>query len=165
MKKVIPALLIVALYSSSCGDSKNEPQTDVPEQILPDAPEQSSAVTDAPHFWSADADSAGVIAIRKVRPITNDSLNAETMLEYFNSIYPEIKLQKEKQSGDTLFLGIKDSRFLTNQMGSTGAFNYLQEVTYNFTEIRGINYLHFNFKEGDHAEPGYYDRSKFVTGL
>jgi hypothetical protein len=89
-------------------------------------------------------------------------MNYESVLALANAQYPEIKLETEKLSNDTLILRIKDSRYLTQQMGSTGPEMYLKELVYNLTELRNIHYVRLNFKEGDHAHPGVYSRADFV---
>jgi len=79
-----------------------------------------------------------------------------------NDTYPEIILHFTKTSNDTLFVKISNSTFLTQQMGSSGPEVYLADVTYNLTEISGINYVAIIFKAGDHASPGVYSRTDFV---
>lgn len=161
MKNYIP-VIIVSIFLSACGGN-DQPQN-IPTPVDSSAVKSDQpTITDAQYFWSSDADSSGNIQIRKVRPIPQDSLNYTSIIEWMNGQYPEVKLETEKLSGDTLYLKIADSRFLTNRMGSTGPFYYLQEVTYNLTELSNINYIHLNFKEGNHAKPGTYDRSHFVT--
>jgi len=34
-------------------------------------------------------------------------------------------------------------------------------ATYTLTEAKGINYVDFDFEEGDHAVPGTYSRESF----
>lgn len=161
MKKYFPIAAISVLLAA-CGGQDKQPETPAPVDST-NVQSETPVITDAQYFWSADADTAGNIEIRKVRPIPQDSLNYASIIEWMNSQYPEVKLETEKLSGDTLYLKIADSRYLTNRMGSTGPFYYLQEVTYNLTELRDINYIHFNFKEGNHAKPGTYDRSHFIS--
>lgn len=163
MKKYIPALLI-AFVLVACGgnDTQSHDATTIDST---DVTNNNNEILDANYYWSADADSTGAIKIRKTRPISPDSLNYNSMIAMINSIYPEVRLEAEKQQGDTLFIKIADSKFLTQGMGSAGAFHYLQEATYNLTEVKGIHYINFNFKEGDHATPGVYDRSRFVEAV
>ena len=47
-------------------------------------------------------------------------------------------------------------------MGSSGSQAYLAEVTYNLTELNGINFVQIRFKEGIHASPDTYKRTDFV---
>jgi hypothetical protein len=77
-------------------------------------------------------------------------------------MYPEIPLTLNKISHDSIFIKINNSKYLSQQMGSSGPEAYFAEVTYNLTEIPGINFVDFNFKEGDHAAPATYSRTDFV---
>jgi spore germination protein GerM len=61
-------------------------------------------------------------------------------------------------NGDTAVVRISNEQQLTQQMGSTGATSYLQAVTYTLTSLPGIDYVEFDFQEGDHAAPGRYSR-------
>jgi hypothetical protein len=63
-----------------------------------------------------------------------------------------------KVGGDTAYVRVTDDGQLTQQMGTTGATAYLQAVTYTLTSLPTIQYVDFDFKEGDHAIPGKYSR-------
>ena len=78
-----------------------------------------------------------------------------------NTTYPELKLSIKNTSGDRLFLNLENGKYLTEQIGSTGAESYLGEVVYNLTEVAGIDFVNINFKQGDHAQPGTYSRTDF----
>lgn len=117
---------------------------------------------DTHYFWSSNFEPKKGMAMIRNRPIPADSLTAENIIQTLNEIYPEIKLSVTKVSNDSIFIKINNSKYLTNQSGSSGAEAYLAEVTYNLTELKGISFVHFNFKEGDHAEPGTYSRTDFV---
>ena len=84
------------------------------------------------------------------------------MINMINEIYPEIKLSFIERSNDSIFLRIFDNSYLTRQMGTGGAEAYLAEVTYNLTELNGINFVQIRFKESGHASPGTYSRTDFV---
>jgi hypothetical protein len=85
-------------------------------------------------------------------------------LERFNAGY-----QKEnypfarlvKVNFDTAFIAIDNSNYLTQQMGTTGADEYLAKLTFAVSELEGINFVDLNFLEGDHAVPGTYERTDF----
>jgi hypothetical protein len=80
----------------------------------------------------------------------------------FNEMYPDIPITVNKISHDSIFIKIGNSKYLTQQMGSSGPEAYFAELTYNLTEVPGINYVDFNFKEGQHAAPATYSRTDFV---
>jgi hypothetical protein len=89
-------------------------------------------------------------------------LSQETITQSLIANYPQVELEVDSTSGDTLFVHIADPSYLTQQMGSSGASMYLLEATYAFTELPDINVVHFDFEEGDHALPGAYSRERFT---
>ncbi|GEM_PF-382750 len=88
-------------------------------------------------------------------------LTVDAITQALITNYPEINLEVDKVSGDTLFVQVIDARYLTQQMGSSGAQMYILEATYAYTELSGIQVVHFDFAEGDHAVPGNYTRDRF----
>ena len=100
--------------------------------------------------------------MKKVSPVSSDSLTYQNMIAFVNMEFPEAKLSFVKISGDSIYVKIGNSKFVTQQMGSSGAEAYLAEVTYNLTELKNIGFVNINFKEGDHAQPGTYSRTDFV---
>lgn len=91
-------------------------------------------------------------------------LTVERITQALHTNYPEIALQVDRISNDTLFAKIADARYLTQQMGSSGAQVYIMEATYAYTELPEIKIVHFDFAEGDHAVPGNYGRNDFEDG-
>lgn len=87
-------------------------------------------------------------------------LNIDTLVKAFNVYYPDVDLIYDKTTADTIFVRIDDAMYLTQQMGSEGASAYISEVVYGLTELPGIKTVNFQFKEGDHAVPGTYDRAR-----
>lgn len=88
-------------------------------------------------------------------------LTVDAMTQALRTNYPEIALEINRVSNDTLFVQIADARYLTQQMGSSGAQIYILEATYAYTELPEITVVHFDFAEGDHAIPGNYSRENF----
>lgn len=114
------------------------------------------------NFREGDAGRAKGLAMIRNRVLPADSLTANNIIQMLNKMYPEIKLHYTKVSGDTIFVKINKSSYLTLQIGSSGAETYMAEVTYNLTEINRINFVDIQFTEGDHAAPGTYSRTDFV---
>jgi hypothetical protein len=65
----------------------------------------------------------------------------------------------------TVYLRIRNAELLTQRSGSFGAAAHLAEATFTMTSLEGIDRVHFDFPEGDHASPGFYSRSSFVEYL
>ena len=145
MKNTIP-LLAGLFFFYSCGS------TDSDTEALP-APEIN--------MWKIDQDSIGNLTKAQILTPDVDTLSPEVIISYLNNNNPNVKLEYNKVSGDTLFLKIPNATFLTQQMGSSGPEVYMAEVVYNCTELPGIKFITLDFKEGDHAEPGTINRESF----
>jgi hypothetical protein len=117
---------------------------------------------DTHYFWFADFTGKKGFTMVRNRPIPVDSLTAGQIIQSLNELYPEIRLSFVAVSNDSIFLHINNSNYLTNNTGSSGAEAYLAEVTYNLTELKGISFVHVDFKRGNHATPGTYSRTDFV---
>ena len=92
------------------------------------------------------------------------SLTVDVLTQALRANYPEIELEVDRVSNDTLFVQIVDASYLTQQMGSSGAHVYIMEATFAYTELPEITVVHFDFAEGDHATPGNYARANFSEG-
>ena len=162
MKK-LPVLFLIIIAVVSCN-------TNQPEKTVATVDTTNSVTTtdtasinkDSHYFWSSDADSPKGLEMIKSRPLPTDSLTQTNIIQLMNEAYPEIPLSFIKVSHDSIFLKIKKSNYLTEQLGSSGADAYIAEVTYNLTELKGINFVDIRFKAGDHASPGTYSRTDFV---
>lgn len=161
MRFLLLFILVASIYS--CSGNKDE-QNSISDSVINTVSADSNLVTsDQSYFWSMEDNGKGDLDLKKIRPISADSLNYNSILSMLNAIYPEVKMDVKRLSHDTLYLKTNNSKYLTQQMGSTGSFNYLKEVTYNLTEVNNIHYINFDFVEGDHAQPGTYSRSDFIT--
>ena len=162
MKKYAVSILLLPLIFSCHTKQADKDHSTVDTTKIIVSTDTTVINKDTHYFWSSDFDpKKGMVMIRN-RSIPADSLTAENIIQTLNQIYPEIKLSVTKVSNDSIFIKINNSKYLTNQSGSSGAEAYLAEVTYNLTELKGISFVHFNFKEGDHASPGTYSRTDFV---
>ena len=97
----------------------------------------------------------------KLRKIINDTLTAEEIERIVNRTWPKIQIKYVKSKNDTVFVVIPESEVLTQQMGTTGADQFMISTTYSFTELIGIKYVSYDFEFGDHANPGVYDRQSW----
>lgn len=140
-------ILLAALFIiSSCGSNTTETEE------LP-APEIN--------MWNIDQDSTGNLIKVQVLAPDIDTLSPASVITYLNNNNPNIKLELNKISGDTIYIKIPNATFLTQQMGSSGSEIYVAEVIYNCTELPGIKFVTLDFEEGDHAQPGTYKREDF----
>ena len=158
-----PFLFFMIIVVLSC--NTNQPEKDVitvDTTVAASTTDTASINKDSHYFWSSDADSPKGLVMIKSRPLPADSLTETNIIQLLNEVYPEIPLSFIKVSNDSVFLKINKSSYLTEQLGSSGADAYIAEVTYNLTELKGINFVDIRFKEGDHASPGTYSRTDFV---
>ncbi|MGG9964167.1 hypothetical protein [Ferruginibacter sp. SUN106] len=158
-------LLITALaILFSCNTKKTEEATVHHDTIAPaNHTDTAAIIKDSHYFWEAELSATGPgLDMIKTRPIPADSLTAPAIIAWLNKETPEIQLTYKKISGDTIFIKIPNSTYLTQQMGTSGADAYMAALIYNLTEVAGINYVDVRFREGDHAAPGTYARTDFV---
>lgn len=121
---------------------------------------------------SLDTDRAG-------RPITNlpfmvdvnnqtikanpgGSVDLDSVIQYLNSRYDSVKLEKVRQSHDTLYTVIRNSNYLGEQMGSTGSSEYLANAIINLTSVPGIRYINLDMEMHSHASPGVFSRKDYA---
>jgi hypothetical protein len=124
----------------------------IPTAALPD-----NISTNAIWVYDDQADS-----IVQLREVNKDTLTVEKLITRINADYNnEVVISFSRIAHDTLFIAIKDPEYLTQKMGSAGAFEFMISTTFTLTEMRGIEYVSFDFEEGDHASPGNYSRKYF----
>ncbi|CAG0964558.1 hypothetical protein FLAV_00888 [Flavobacteriales bacterium] len=99
----------------------------------------------------------------KLRNINRDTLTPQKIEDIINKNWPKVQIKYLSTSIDTIFLSIPHSEVLTQQMGSSGADQFMVSTTYTFTELKGIKYVSYEFEFGDHANPGVYCRSSWTT--
>ena len=133
---------------------KAEPQTE-PVVSTPDIPAYNLKLNK--NIWRATDD------YKKIKnPLaTGNWLHADTLIAGLNEYYENIFLEKIKISGDTIYTVIKNSKYLSEQMGSTGAEIYVADVVLNLTAVPGIKYVTINMQEGSHAQPGTWRMDDF----
>lgn len=162
MKGVYFTAILLAVLISCNTKQSDEKVTATDSIVLNKLADSGSLKTDAHYLWSADLAPKKGVTMKKLRPVATDSLTPTNIVQLLNETYPEISLRFTKSSNDTIFVKINNSNYLTQQMGSSGPEVYLADVTYNLTEIPGINFAAIIFKAGDHASPGVYSRTDFV---
>jgi len=155
-------LIVIIAIIVSCNTKK-------PDKIAPHIDttiithiDTANITTDTHYFWNSEWDTKHGLVMKKTSPLSEDSLSPANLIQKLNNLYPEIRLRFIKISNDSIFVAINKSKYLTHQMGSSGAEAYLAEVTYNLTELKDINFVDMRFIEGDHASPGTYTRTDFV---
>lgn len=111
------------------------------------------------YVWEIDMDKK---TLRKNPLLSSPALGVDTLIMGLNERYPKILLEKQRISNDTLYTEIKDADFLTDQMGSYGAEQYIANAVLNLTAAPGIRYVRINFVEGSHAGPDVWSKESFA---
>ena len=173
MNKKLLTLFSVCLLFFACNstDDKTEETTQETTQetsvdtITANNKESDSALTviSSPLIWTVDEQDPENEKMIKPHDVRLDTFSSVNLVELINKNYPEIHLDLLKVSHDTMYVKIPKSDKLTQQMGSTGAQNYMASATYTLTEFKNVKYVNFNMKEGDHAGPGVFSRVDFKT--
>ena len=88
-------------------------------------------------------------------------LNADSLIKGLNELNENVFVEKITISGDTLYTIIRNSTYLAEQMGSTGAEVYVADLVLNLTAVPGIKYVHLQLEEGSHIQPGTWSQDNF----
>ena len=167
--KCFYAAIMVCLITScnQNNDAKNADVTDTTAVIPINADTNSLASNEifdgedkAQNYliWKTDIDNK---LISKNPDFKNSNFSIDSVIKGLNLKYREIPLEKIKLSHDTLYTQIKNSEYLGEQIGSTGAAYYLAETIINLTSVKGVKYVNMDFAEGSHATPGVFTRKDF----
>jgi hypothetical protein len=154
MKNITPFLAILFLLNACNNSADNYDK----EKTTTDTLAFGENPTDTLVFWNVDEQHN---TRTKVLTEKIEQPNAQAIINGLNMVYPDVVLLYVNIANDTLHLAIPQSDKLTRQMGSAGAAQYFATACVNLFEISSINYIHFDFKEGDHARPGVFSRQQF----
>ncbi len=140
--KLLLLLLMIVLIGCNSADVEKIDNNSVTESIRV-APEDIFA-------WSVNPDSA---TTTKNTMLPYHYLQVDSLIRGLNARFPEILLQKERQSNDTLYTRIEQAEHLTQRMGSSGPDMYFAAAFFNLTAVPGIRYVKIDMQQGDHAGP------------
>lgn len=167
MKIKLPAFLFISLFVFGCNSNENNNEEVIHETIrdtLSANPSADSALTviNRPSLWTVEMqDNSKAEKLKKPADTKIKTLSVAQLISALNNNFSEVQLHYSKISHDTIYVTIPDSEKLTQQLGSTGAYNYIATAVYNLTELKDVKYVNFDFKEGDHAVPGVFSRGNF----
>jgi len=160
-------LLVFFTCTFSCKDFKNEAPADEPLETYDIKPELKPSDSVAYRkallpVWEYNYD-PGVEMPIKLREVDSESVTVQLLIDVMNFQYQgKVYMKYVQLSGDTLYVKIDESTYLTQQMGTMGADAYLSEATFTLTELEYVNQIHFDFLEGDHAIPGLYSKHYYI---
>ena len=154
----------IILFSCGSNDSKEDVvyQTERDTALVAANPDTTVKIINDKIFWSVQPNAENEKReLKKPTTVAINTFAPQQLVDSINNIFPDMQLVFNKISHDTLYLRMPQSTRLTNNIGDTGAENYLATVVYNLTELPGIKYVNLFFTPGDHAEPGVYSRDDF----
>lgn len=160
--RIVFSLLLLSLLFACNNDADNKSADD--STRLREIPVDSSEVTvdeltpDDFYVWKVDADQK---TIRQNPKLVQPVLSVDTLIAGLNEMYPKVKLEKVKQSNDTLYTQIKEADVLTEQMGSAGSEQYIAQAVLNLTSAKGVKFVRIDFEMGSHAMPDTWSKENF----
>ena len=87
------------------------------------------------------------------------------LIYILNRRKPICKIEYVDIIGDTITIKINNDEYLTEQMGSTGAYCFLGETIFTLTENDLIKFVRIEMDYGSHASPGLYSRNDYLDLL
>lgn len=163
-------LLCAMALTFSCTQSTDTSETTTETEQIADSPspeepaDQELTIVNKPSLWTVEFENqSNREKLKKPEGTNIETLAPADLISLLNQNYEGIQLRFLKISNDTLFAEIPESDRFTQQLGSTGAYNYMASVVYNLTELPNVKYVKLDFEMGDHAEPGVYTRDDFQT--
>jgi hypothetical protein len=113
-------------------------------------------------YWHTDYDTISNKEILiKGKLIDSTDKSPDQLIEILNKRKPKPRIEFIGIVSDTIHIRILNDEYLTEQMGTTGAYCYLGETVYTLTENKLINYVKIEMDPGTHASPGVYNRNDF----
>jgi hypothetical protein len=166
--RLLRTIIILTTLASSCNNERTK--NTVEEESVTDKVTEAHIIPvhiEYPYnlhsIWVFDSMKDSIIQIHSVN---RDTLSPELLVNLLNLDFTDkVHCEFVKKHDDTAFVRISDSEYLTQSMGTTGAYEYLISATFTVTELDEIEYVNFDFKEGDHANPGTYTRKHFIDEI
>ena len=164
MRSLLIVYLLVFLFS--CNSTADDYTTETKDSIFI----QSDSTDGSIEFpgklknliWLPIFDSvSNDILVKQQRKVNSDTLTANKLIEEINASWNGIELVFRRISHDTIYVSIPASDVLTKQIGSSGAYSYISSTTYSLTELKNIQFVNYDFEEGDHLGPGTMKRTDF----
>jgi hypothetical protein len=162
MKTKLTLLGLIFLIIGCNTTQQKDKTTDDTDEKSEIQSESSSVYDPTEAIWGYDYNQqTEEFEVKQLRSVDRDALTGETLEKIVNKSWPRVQIKFLRTSNDTAFITIPHSEVLTQQMGTAGAEAFMVTTTFSFTELKGIKHLSFDFKEGDHAAPGIYNRNSW----
>lgn len=153
----------------SCNSNQEEKVKTPPENEVTDtvssqnSVDSSRTIVNRSLIWTIERQGNEKEKLKAPDSTRTADYSSAQLIALLNQNYPDVQLNLIKISHDTIYVKIPDSKKLTNELGDTGAEEYLASATYTLTETKNVHFVNINMKAGDHAEPGVYTRDDFKS--
>ncbi len=167
MKIKLISIAFISLLITGCNSDDNSNEEVVHETIHDTAfsivsEDSARSIINRPSLWTVEIQgNEQVEKLKKPADTKLGALSVSQLISALNENFSGVQIHFSKISHDTIYVAIPDSKKLTQEMGNTGAYNYMAASVYNLTELKNVKYVNFDFKEGDHAGPGVFSRDDF----
>lgn len=162
MKTLLISFGLVLLITSCNTTQRDDSATNMGDEKSVNGSESPTVDDRLEAIWGYDYNQqTEEFELKQLRSVDKNILTGETLEKIINKSWPRVQIEFIKTSNDTAFISIPDSEVLTQQMGSAGAEGFMISTTFSLTELKEINYVSFEFEEGDHGVPGVYSRNSW----
>jgi hypothetical protein len=163
IKLVFLACICSVAWSCHSNESENISHEETTDSAASSGIRADSSMTviNRNMIWTVDDENAEKEKLKAPKNAIPDSFSVAHVIQLLNENFPGIRMELVKVSNDTAYVKIPDDERLTQEIGNTGAENYLASATFTLTEIKSIKFVNFALEPGDHAEPGVYSRNDF----
>lgn len=167
MRKIKSICATIAVCFFAACNSNKDKKAETQQQEVVDtvsvahSTDSTKTIINRPMIWSVEPETGEKEKLKAPENAKLDTFSSEHLVKLINENFPDIHLDLIKVSHDTIYVKIPDSKRLTEEIGNTGADNYLASATFTLTELKNIKYVNIALKAGDHAEPGVYTRADF----
>lgn len=163
IKLLISVFVCCVIISCHSNDEEKVTYEESPDSTTSSGISSDSAktITNRTMIWTVDEQNAETEKLKAPQEAIPDSFSVNHIIQLLNKNFPGIEMELVKVSNDTAYVKIPDDKRLSQEIGNTGAENYLASATFTLTEIKNIKYINISLQPGDHAEPGVYSREDF----
>jgi hypothetical protein len=147
-------LLYFIVFSFFLSCNSNQQEAGMEEKEVPVWSDRDTII-----IWSVDAEKN--MRTRIFTP--EDSIdNVAPLINGIHKLWPEATLFVSGQRADTLIVGLRNEKWLTDEIGNEGAESFLSFASLNLLELKGVNHIYFNITPGTHAGSDTWEDSDFA---
>jgi len=113
------------------------------------------------YYWKSDFDEDHREFLKKGKLLDSIPKTADILVDILNKRNVECSIKFIEIRQDIITILIVNPLYLSEQMGTSGAYCFLGETIFTLTELDSINKVQIEMEVGSHAGPGIYSREDF----